>query len=44
MVAVGYMEIRNTGAQADRHIPILMLTARDTLDDKLKGFEAGADD
>ena len=31
-------------AQADRHIPILMLTARDTLDDKLKGFEAGADD
>lgn len=31
-------------AQADRHIPILMLTARDTLDDKLKGFEVGADD
>ncbi len=31
-------------AQADRHIPILMLTARDTLDDKLKGFTAGADD
>ncbi len=25
-------------------IPILMLTARDTLDDKLAGFEAGADD
>ena len=24
--------------------PILMLTARDTLSDKLKGFEAGADD
>jgi len=24
--------------------PVLMLTARDTLDDKLKGFEAGADD
>nr|WP_275978047.1 response regulator transcription factor [Idiomarina rhizosphaerae] len=24
--------------------PILMLTARDTLDDKIKGFEAGADD
>ncbi len=24
--------------------PILMLTARDTLDDKLEGFEAGADD
>jgi DNA-binding response OmpR family regulator len=31
-------------AQADRHIPVLMLTARDTLDDKLKGFDAGADD
>lgn len=31
-------------AQADRHIPILMLTARDTLADKLRGFEAGADD
>jgi len=31
-------------AQADRHIPILMLTARDTLDDKLRGFGAGADD
>lgn len=31
-------------AQADRHIPILMLTARDTLDDKLRGFEVGADD
>lgn len=31
-------------AQADRHVPVLMLTARDTIDDKLKGFEAGADD
>lgn len=31
-------------AQADRHVPILMLTARDTLDDKLRGFDAGADD
>jgi DNA-binding response OmpR family regulator len=31
-------------AQADRHVPVLMLTARDALDDKLKGFEAGADD
>ncbi|MGD8842387.1 MAG: response regulator transcription factor, partial [Gammaproteobacteria bacterium] len=26
------------------HTPILMLTARDTLADKLKGFECGADD
>ncbi|MHC9086739.1 response regulator transcription factor [Luteimonas sp. RIT-PG2_3] len=31
-------------AQSDRHVPILMLTARDTLDDKLRGFEHGADD
>ena len=26
------------------NVPILMLTARDTLEDKLEGFEAGADD
>lgn len=26
------------------HTPVLMLTARDTLDDTLEGFEAGADD
>lgn len=31
-------------ARADRHIPVLMLTARDGLDDKLRGFDAGADD
>lgn len=31
-------------AEADRHIPILMLTARDTLADKLEGFATGADD
>jgi DNA-binding response OmpR family regulator len=31
-------------AESDRHVPVLMLTARDTLRDKLKGFEAGADD
>jgi DNA-binding response OmpR family regulator len=31
-------------ADANIHTPVLMLTARDTLDDKLKGFEAGADD
>ncbi len=29
---------------ADVQTPVLMLTARDTLDDKLKGFAAGADD
>ena len=31
-------------AEANIDKPVLMLTARDTLDDKLKGFEAGADD
>lgn len=31
-------------ADAGVGTPVLMLTARDTLDDKLKGFEAGADD
>ncbi len=31
-------------AECDRHVPILMLTARDTLSEKLRGFEAGADD
>lgn len=31
-------------ADAKIETPVLMLTARDTLDDKLKGFEAGADD
>lgn len=30
--------------QAGRGVPVLMLTARDTLDDKLKGFAEGADD
>ncbi|MCF6441383.1 response regulator transcription factor [Pseudoalteromonas luteoviolacea] len=31
-------------AKANRHIPIIMLTARDALDDKLAGFNTGADD
>ncbi len=30
--------------EAGRQTPILMLTARDTLDDKLVGFKSGADD
>lgn len=30
--------------RADRRVPILMMTARDTLDDKLTGFASGADD
>jgi DNA-binding response OmpR family regulator len=35
---------RQLRAQARVETPILMLTARDTLDDKLEGFRAGADD
>ncbi|MEW6982220.1 response regulator transcription factor [Colwelliaceae bacterium 6471] len=31
-------------AQANRHIPILMLTARDSITDKVTGFSVGADD
>ncbi|MEM8984839.1 MAG: response regulator transcription factor, partial [Pseudomonadota bacterium] len=30
--------------EASRDTPVLMLTARDTLDDKIAGLEAGADD
>ena len=30
--------------EADRHIPVLMLTARGAVEDKVRGFEAGADD
>ena len=30
--------------ESDKSTPILMLTAKDTLDDKLDGFDAGADD
>ncbi|HET7313368.1 response regulator transcription factor [Salinisphaera sp.] len=30
--------------EADKQTPILMLTARDTIDDKLAGFASGADD
>lgn len=35
---------RTIRKQSTRHVPILMLTARDTTADKLKGFEEGADD
>ncbi|QKK03981.1 MAG: response regulator transcription factor [Pseudomonadota bacterium] len=31
-------------SDADVQTPVLMLTAKDTLDDKLEGFKAGADD
>ncbi len=30
--------------KSHRHVPILMLTARDTITDKISGFETGADD
>lgn len=40
----GWEVCRELRQQATRHIPILMLTARDSLDDKVKGFELGADD
>lgn len=40
----GLQVCRRLREQADRHLPILMLTARDALDDKLRGFDAGADD
>jgi DNA-binding response OmpR family regulator len=33
-------EIRNTGIRT----PVLMLTARDSLDDRIKGLDTGADD
>ena len=35
---------RRLRKDAGNQVPVLMLTARDTLDDKLLGFEAGADD
>jgi DNA-binding response OmpR family regulator len=30
--------------KSSRHLPIIMLTARDSIDDKVSGFTAGADD
>jgi DNA-binding response OmpR family regulator len=35
---------RKLRREADKQVPVIMLTARDTLDEKLLGFEAGADD
>ena len=40
----GLAVCRRLRAHADAHVPVLMLTARDTLPDKLGGFDAGADD
>jgi len=35
---------RKLRGEAGQHTPVLMLTARDSLDDKILGLEAGADD
>ncbi len=35
---------RKLRREAEKQVPVIMLTARDTLDDKLLGFESGADD
>lgn len=37
-------QIRQSTTSSSKNTPILMLTARDTLEDKLQGFDAGADD
>ncbi|WP_442966042.1 response regulator transcription factor [Rheinheimera sp. SA_1] len=42
MDGLSFCKKLRTEANIDK--PVLMLTARDTLDDKLKGFAAGADD
>ncbi len=42
MDGLSFCQKLRTEAEVDT--PVLMLTARDTLDDKLKGFNAGADD
>ena len=42
---LGGLELcRRLRAQATQPVPVLMLTARDSLPDKLAGFDAGADD
>lgn len=40
----GFEVCRLLREKASRHIPILMLTARDSIDDKVSGFNMGADD
>ena len=42
--ADGFVVCRKLREEARRDTPILMLTARDTLEDKVTGLEAGADD
>lgn len=40
----GWQVCRRLREDSPHHVPILMLTARDSLNDKLEGFAAGADD
>lgn len=40
----GWQVCRRLREESTYHVPILMLTARDSLDDKLEGFATGADD
>lgn len=40
----GFEVCRRIRSEARQRVPVLMLTARDTLDDKLRGFDLGADD
>ncbi|QKZ03384.1 response regulator transcription factor [Pseudomonas eucalypticola] len=40
----GYTLCRHLREQSGRRIPVIMVTARDTLENRLEGFEAGADD
>ncbi len=40
----GFSLCRRFREESDKATPILMLTAKDTIDDKLEGFDAGADD
>lgn len=35
---------RELRARSDKHVPVIMVTARDTLEDKIDGFAGGADD
>jgi len=41
-----HLRSRNThkGAPSNNHTPVLILTARDTVNDRIKGLDAGADD
>lgn len=40
----GFEICRRLRAESTKHVPVLLLTAMDTLDDKSRGFSEGADD